>query len=95
MQPADVSWNKNFKEFYKAKYEKWLASGEKMYTAGGNMRTPIKILCHQWVKEAWHSVTTAVIQMSLVACGISVNTDGSQDDRLHCLKDTDVATNAI
>ena len=66
-----------------------------MYIAGGNMRTQIKILCLQWVKEAWHSVTTTVIQMSLVACSISVNTDGSQDDRIHCLKDTDVATNAI
>ena len=54
LQPADVSWNKLFKELYRAKYEEWLASGEKTYTAGGNMRAPEKILCLQWVKEAWY-----------------------------------------
>ena len=89
-----MSWNKPFKEFYRGKYEEWIASGEKTYTAGGNMRAPEKILCLQWVKEAWHSVTTAVIQKSFEVCGISVNTDGSQDDRIHCLKDNGVATDA-
>ena len=94
LQPAYVSWNKPFKEFYRAKYEEWFASGEKTYTAGGNMRAPAKILCLQWVKKAWYSVTTAVILKSFEACGIRVNTDGSQDDRIHCLKDTGVATDA-
>ena len=28
------------------------------------------------------------------ACGISINTDGSQDGNIHCLKDTSVAAEA-
>jgi len=43
LQPADVSWNKPFKEAYRAKYEEWLASDDKAYTAAGNMRAPDKI----------------------------------------------------
>ena len=39
-------------------------------------------------------VTTAVIQNSFEACSMSVNTDGSQNDRVHCLKDTGVVTDA-
>ena len=94
LQPADVSWNKPFKAAYRARYEEWLASGDKTYTAAGNMRAPEKILCLQWVKESWNSLSTAVITKSFEACGISVNTDGSQDGSIHCLKDTDVAAAA-
>ena len=49
LQPADVSWNKPFKDAYKAKYE-WMVSGEKSYTAAGNVHAPDKALCLQWVK---------------------------------------------
>lgn len=76
LQPADVSWNKPFKQAYRTKYEEWLTSGDKTYTAAGNMRAPEKILCLQWVKESWNSLSTAVIMKS---CGLSVNTDRSQD----------------
>jgi len=94
LQPADVSWNKPFKEAYRTKYEEWLTSGDKTYTAAGNMRAPEKILCVQWVKESWNSLSTAVIVKSFETCGISVKTDGSQDSSIHCLKDTGVATAA-
>ena len=35
-----------------------------------------------------------MITKSFEACGISVNTDGSQDSSIHCLKDTGVAAAA-
>ena len=41
LQPADVSWIKPFKEFYKAKHEEY-SSGEKTYTAGRNIRASRK-----------------------------------------------------
>ena len=67
------SWNKPFKEAYRIKYEEWLTSGDKTYTAAG----PREILCLQWVKEeSWNSLSRAVIIKSFEACGISVNTDG-------------------
>jgi len=38
--PADVSWNKPFKEAYKARYNQWMATGEKSYTPAGNIKAP-------------------------------------------------------
>ena len=86
VQPADVSWNKPFKSAYRELYSKWMAEGEKSFTAAGNLRAPEKLLCLQWVKEAWKSVSTEVIQKSFIVCGISVATNGSQDGEIHCLK---------
>ena len=54
VQPADVSWNKPFKSAYWELYSKWMAEGEKSFTAAGNLRAPEKLLCLQWVKEASH-----------------------------------------
>jgi len=44
-----------FKEAYRSKYEKWLLPGEMLYTTPGNMRAPSKLICVQWVGEAWDS----------------------------------------
>lgn len=86
VQPADVSWNKAFKTAYKAKYSEWMASGQKSYTAAGNMRAPNKAQCLKWVKECWSSLSSELIQKSFRSCGISVNVDGSEDVEIHCLK---------
>ena len=50
IHPADVSWNKPFKEAYKALYNEWMASGERFYIAAGDMHAADTILCLQWVK---------------------------------------------
>ena len=94
LQPADVSWNKPFKQAYKAQYNEWMVSGEKSYTAAGNVRPPDKTLCLNWVKEAWKSVTTDVIKKSFVACGISSSLDGSQDTEISCIKAGGIAAEA-
>ena len=49
LQPADVSWNKPFKAAYKTKYNDWMATGSKSYMPAGNVCTPSKALCLQWV----------------------------------------------
>ena len=94
LQPADVSWNKPFKAAYRELYNQWMSSGNKSYTAAGNMRAPDKSLCLDWVKQAWSSVTTEVIVNSFLVCGISSNTDGSQDGQIHSLKPGQVAHSA-
>ena len=33
LQPADVSWNKLFKEAYRDKYEEWAIDGERRFTS--------------------------------------------------------------
>ena len=40
----------------------------------------------QWVKLAWNSLPTNLIVNSFQSCGIIVATDGSEDDKIHCLK---------
>lgn len=95
LQPADVSWNKPFKQAYKALYNEWMATGEKSYTAAGNVRAPDKALCLKWVREAWSSVTTEVVIKSFRVCGISVSTDGSQDGEIHCVKEGEIAAEAL
>ena len=70
-----------------------MATGEKSFTAAGNMRAPDKLLCLQWVKEAWESVATEVIN-SFKVCGISVETDGTEDGLVHCIKPGGVAADA-
>ena len=62
VQPADVSWNKPFKSAYRELYDKWMAEGDKSFTASGNLKAPEKLLCLQWVNEAWNSVSSEVIQ---------------------------------
>ena len=79
---------------YKELYSNWMGTGEKSFTAAGNMRPPDKLLCLQWVKEAWNSVSTEVVVKSFKACGIAVATDGSEDGQIHCLKESEVGAEA-
>ena len=94
LQPADVSWNKPFKMAYRDFYNEWMSSGVKSFTAAGNMKAPDKLLCLEWVKKARKTVTTEVIVNSFKVCGISSNTDGSEDGSIHCLKPGQVAHSA-
>ena len=51
---------------------------DKSYATAGKMKAPDKRLCLELVKQAWKSATSEVIVFK--ACGISNNTDGSEDD---------------
>ena len=68
-----------------------MVEGEKTYSKAGNVRAPSKLLCLQWVKESWDSITSDIIVKSFRACGISVNTDGTNDGEIHCMKENEVA----
>ena len=79
LQPADLTWNKPFKTAYCELYNKWMASGEKSFTAGGNMKPPDRLLCLKWVKTAWVTISSDTVINSFKNCGISGETDGSED----------------
>uniref|UniRef100_A0A1X7UQJ6 DDE-1 domain-containing protein n=2 Tax=Amphimedon queenslandica TaxID=400682 RepID=A0A1X7UQJ6_AMPQE len=72
-----------------------MANGEKSHTPAGNIRAPSMLLCLQWVKQAWDCVTKEVIIKSLEVCGISVSTDGSEEDKIHCVKVGEIAETAM
>ena len=71
-----------------------MATRENSYTPAGNIRAPSKLLCLQWVKEAWDSLFSEVVKRSFISCGISVNVDGSEDLEIHSLKENRVAASA-
>ena len=95
IQPADVCWNKPFKEAYKELYGEWTATGEKSYTQAGNIRAPSKLQCLEWVKKAWESVSQEIVIKSFRCCGISVKVDGAKDKEIHCIKDGGIAAEAF
>ena len=54
-----------------------------------------KALCLQLVKECWESLTAEIIQKSFVCVeSLSRNTDGMEDEEIHCLKEGGVAADA-
>ena len=80
LQPADVSWNKPFKNNLQEMYDEWLFSGEKTFTPKGNMRAPSLDLFLKWIKKAWDSITPEIIRKSFKKTGISNNLDGTEDE---------------
>lgn len=62
-----------FKEAYRALYDKWMTTGEKSYTAAGNICAPSKLQAVQWVKKAWSVVHEDMVRKSFRVCGILVN----------------------
>ena len=72
-----------------------MATGPKSYTASGNVRAPSKALCLQWVKECWEAISAEIFQKSFSVCGISVNTDKTEDEEIHCFKEGGVAADTI
>ena len=48
-------------------------------------RAPSKALCVQWMKECWEALPAVKSSRSLSVCvELSVNTDGTEDDDIHC-----------
>ena len=87
IQAPDVVWNASFKSHLRQSYDAWLSepSGHE-YTKGGNMKAPSRSLLCEWIKLAWNSIPEETIKNSFLTCAITTNTDGSDDDNIHCFK---------
>ena len=66
-QGPDVSWNKPFK--LSEQYDEWLHTGEKTYTAAGNVRAIMKRVLCDMIVTAWQSRHSDLIINTLVCCG--------------------------
>ena len=86
-QAPDVAWNKPFKTKVTEKYDEWMAEGAHSFTAAGNMHVPPRREIVQWIFEAWDNLDRELIVRSFRSCAITVATDGSKDDQIHCLKE--------
>ena len=87
IQGPDVSWNKPFKAHCTEKYDEWLeADGITRETECGNLKPPPRREIVRWVLESWGQLSASLIAKSFISCGLSVATDGSQDDNITCFK---------
>ena len=84
IQAPDVSWNKPFKGSIREQYDEWLATGEKTYTAAGNMRAMSKSKLCDVVVKAWQGVSAEVLTKSFECCG---QVPGATADSVSCFKD--------
>ena len=84
LQAPDVSWNKPFKQYIRAEYDKWLEHGTKSYTKQGNLRAMSKDDLCKMVAKAWANVSEEVIKKSFLVTGQSK--DSSPSD-ISCLKE--------
>lgn len=87
IQAPDVVWNSSFKRHLRNYYDTWLSEpSNHEYTKGGNMKPPSRSMLCDWIKSAWNSISDESIIKSFLCCAITTNTNGSDDDQIHCLK---------
>ncbi len=87
IQAPDVSWNKPFKAKYRELYDAWCLAGNLPTTAAGNTKPPPLDKVCEWILASWNSVTKEIIIKSFKICGLSVATDGTEDEQIECFKD--------
>ncbi|EFO94061.1 hypothetical protein CRE_27869 [Caenorhabditis remanei] len=87
LQAGDVYWNSPFKAKIRNQYEDWMMHAEKSYTASGNMRSPPMDIYLQWIVSAWNDLPRELIEKSFTGCGLNNALDGTDDTKIHCLKE--------
>ena len=89
IQAPDVSWNKPFKAMCTEKYDQWLAEeGIHKKTAEGNLKAPPRRRVVEWILESWSSLAVDIIKRSFKSCTLNIKVDGSEDDNIHCFKES-------
>ncbi|KAG0428215.1 hypothetical protein HPB47_024783 [Ixodes persulcatus] len=81
LQPADVCWNKLFKDSLHTSWAEFMRKGDT--TPKGSLRKPSKQDVLNFVSKAWAAVPEDMIARSFKGCGISGALDGSEDGYLH------------
>jgi hypothetical protein len=88
IQPPDLSWNAPLKARIRELHNIWMLNGDRMeFTSGGNSRPPSIDVYLEWIVDAWKGISKEAIEKSFKNCGISISTDGSEDNLIHCFKE--------
>ena len=82
LQSPNVSLNNPLKDSTRNKWKESMASGQKTYTAAGNMHAASLATVCQWVKDFWNSVDPKVFVNSFKKRSIANAKDGTEDDML-------------
>ena len=89
IQAPNVLWNKPFKAMCTEKYDQWLAEeGIHNETTGSNLKAPPRRHVVEWILESWSSSAVDIIKRSFKSCALNIKADGSEDDDIHCFKES-------
>ena len=80
LQPLDVSLNKSFED---GVWKQWMTDGIHEFTASGRQKKASEELICLWISQAWKAIPSEKITASFLKCGITINTDGSQDELVY------------
>lgn len=80
IQAADVIWKQIFKQSLRDVYDQWTAMETEDRTA------PACRLLVDWVVAAWDRLDQDLIRKSFKVCGLSVRSDGSEDELIVCFR---------
>ena len=84
----EVMWNQPFKQSLHDAYDLWMAGdADKECTAGVNLRASAHHLLMDWVGAALEKLDKEIIRKSFKLCGLSLKTDGSEDDFILCFRE--------
>ena len=83
LQPLDVCLNKPFKDRIRQMWSDWICSDAVTKTKSGLPQKPDITLVARWVKDAWDSIPSEMVQKSFRKCGISNALDGTEDDAIY------------
>ena len=57
-------------------------------TKEGNLKASPRNRIVEWILESWKSIPTETIEQSFKSCALNINIDGSEDDVIHCFKES-------
>ena len=71
------------------RYDQWFAEeGINNETEDGNLKTLPGKQIVEWILESWKSIPTESIKWSFKSCALNINFDGSEDNIIHCFKES-------
>ena len=63
-----------------------MAETEHEITPAGRIKAPSRHSCVERILAAWESLPSDIIKKSFEVCAISLPTDGSEDEKIHCFQ---------
>lgn len=78
LQPADIVYNKPFKNHLKDQWNEWMEKGQVELTRTGRRRASSRETVTQWVKNAFEAIPKEMIKSSYHKCGI-IDEDASNE----------------
>ena len=75
LQPADLSWMREIKRMYHAKWTNWWLNDKHAFTKENNLKSPGYVNAMKWVLEAWDQLDKDIIIRSFESTGITCSNE--------------------